>query len=330
MSGNRNWLLRLILPYRYGSLLTGILLLVLLSIIFQTGQSTEGDDNIPALFFSLILAYIIPVFSYITARTRDALNALRPYLTISAGEFQDLHDKLGNSSTKETLLCLLGGALAGLVHLSFVRGSVSATFTMAIESFSDFLSTLGSVIVWVVMTTVITMLIKQAVIFRHLGQDNVKVVLLNTDNLLPFGRVSVNASLAVIGALSLFPLIGFEGGINLVESLPGAFALLVPLIILFVIPVWPVHQLLKSMKAEELGRVNTMLDTLLGSSGDESPDGELLSRLESIIVYRREIEDTPTWPFNLGNVTRMALYMIIPPLTWAGAALVENLVDHLL
>jgi hypothetical protein len=46
--------------------------------------------------------------------------------------------------------------------------------------------------------------------------------------------------------------------------------------------------------------------------------------------HPQEISQVSTWPFDLGNIARLALYLIIPPLTWAGAALIENVVDSLL
>ena len=36
------------------------------------------------------------------------------------------------------------------------------------------------------------------------------------------------------------------------------------------------------------------------------------------------------WPFDVGVMTRLAFYLVIPPLTWVGAALIENAVDALL
>jgi len=35
------------------------------------------------------------------------------------------------------------------------------------------------------------------------------------------------------------------------------------------------------------------------------------------------------WPFDVGVITRLGLYLIIPPLTWIGAVLIERLVDDL-
>ena len=34
-----------------------------------------------------------------------------------------------------------------------------------------------------------------------------------------------------------------------------------------------------------------------------------------------------TWPFDIGSMTRLFLYFVIVPLTWAGAALIERLVN---
>jgi hypothetical protein len=40
------------------------------------------------------------------------------------------------------------------------------------------------------------------------------------------------------------------------------------------------------------------------------------------LVYRREIAAVHEWPFDAGIATRLAFYLIIPPATWLGAALI--------
>ena len=55
-----------------------------------------------------------------------------------------------------------------------------------------------------------------------------------------------------------------------------------------------------------------------------------LRQLTLLLNYRREIARISTWPFDMGNITRLVLYLVIVPLTWAGAALIENLVDFLI
>jgi len=49
--------------------------------------------------------------------------------------------------------------------------------------------------------------------------------------------------------------------------------------------------------------------------------------MSPLLSYRREVLGTREWPFDLGVVTRLGLYLVIVPLTWIGAALIENVVD---
>ncbi|MEH6592975.1 MAG: hypothetical protein V7746_22085 [Halioglobus sp.] len=329
LANRKIWLLKLVLPIYCGRWLTGILLLSLLLPFFYLGVLEEPEHSTPALFFALIIAYIIPVFSYITARSQEALIELRPILDLDDQAFQKALVLLDSASPRQTWQFLCAGALAGFVHMSFVRGSVEGVLNDLLTSVSGFMSTLGALLVWVIMTTVISMLIQQSVLFGRLGAHNTRVSLLNTRTLLPFARVSISSSLAIIGALALFPLIGIESGQNMVESLPGAIATLVPMVIMFVIPVWPVHRCLAAKKEQELAAINSQIETCLNGEGTVALESAKLEQLTPLLNYRREISQVSSWPFDMGNMTRFAIYLIIPPLTWAGAAMIENLVDSL-
>ncbi len=329
----RNWLLGLVFPWPYGRLLTGFLLLCVLMPVFYLGHSDDTENTTPVLFYSLIIAYIVPIFSYITAKSQEALLELRPLLKLDDQAFEKVYTKLSSSSLRIVAIQVGAGALLGLIHMGFVRGSAVATLTEALADRSGLMSTIGAVLVWVVMTTVISMLVRQAVVFARLGAHNVQVTLLNTRKLLPFARVSITASLAIIGALALFPLIGVESGMNLIEVLPGAIATLAPLVALFIVPVWPIHRRLEKLKDQHLASVNQRIESRLAAANapDAScPEADVLEDLAPLLGYRREVAQVSTWPFDGSNVTRLLFYMIIPPLTWAGAALIENLVDWLL
>jgi hypothetical protein len=324
------WLLKLVLPIRYGRAITGLLLLSALLLLFYAGSAETTEHRPPALFFSLILAYIVPVFSFITAKAQEALRALRPILDLDAADFEQVYQRLDSASLPMILASLCGGALAGFVHLVFFSHSVAAAIETAVSSASGLLSVLGTLLVWVVMTTVITQLIQQAVVFGHLGGKFARVSLLDTRKLRPFARVSIFSSLAIIGALALFPLINLEGGLNLAESVPGAVATLGPLIVMFIIPVWPLHQRLLRLKNQELARVLEKIEASIDAPGGVGLGSDALETLVPLLTYRREISQLSTWPFDLGNITTLAFYLVIPPLTWTGAALIENLVNFLL
>jgi hypothetical protein len=317
-------------PFNYGRLLTAVVLLSLLFPFFYLGAKDVTEHKTPALFFSLILAYIIPVFSFITSKAQESLLALQPILDLDDEGYEQAQAQLYGAGPVYSVAWLFLGAAAGFTHMNFVRGSITVALDTMFAGITGFLSTLGALAVWMIMTTVISMLIKQAMLFARLGGHNTRVSLLDARNLLPFARIFISSSLAIIGALALFPLIGVENGLNLAESPPGAIAILVPLMIIFIIPVWPIHRRLVGLKERELAALNKRIAASLNADGGVDIDAEKLDILLPLLNYRREITHISSWPFDLGNITRLALYFIIPPLTWAGAAVIESLVDALL
>ena len=326
MSRYQIWILKLVPGFRYGGWLAALLIFSLLYPLFRLGIDEHGAISTPALFFSLIIAYIIPVFSFITARAEEALRELAPLLPANSEEPPLSRDRLQTVSGKILLAQLLSGTVLGLGHLSFIRGSITQMLQGLLNSPTALITTFGTVLVWVVMITVISMLVQQAVLFAKLGAK-IHISLLNTQALVAFGRVASYSSLAIIGALAMFPLMNLDSRIEMAEGLPGAVATVGPLIMIFFIPVWPVHRRLSALKKEALKALSVRLESCLGDDDDTQPPPEKMAELTSLLAYRREISQVSTWPFDLSSMTRLLLYLVIVPLTWAGAALIERLVD---
>lgn len=324
------WLLKLILPCRYGRLMTGLLLLAVLLPLFYSGAGGLSLHRTTAVFFSLIIAYIIPVFSFITEKSQESLLALRPILDLDDLAFERAQTRLDSASRSKMVRSLGAGALSGCVHISFIGGSMAAAVSEIFSSISGILTGMGTLMVWMVMTTVIVMLIQQSILFGKLGANEVRVSLLATRTLVPFASVSISSSLAIIGALAFFPLIGLESEMNAAESLPGVIAIFGSLIVMFIIPVWPVHRRLVKKKTQALASLDDRIGDRLRESDETRLESTDIDKLLPLLNYRREIEQVSTWPFDLDNVATLALYLVIVPLTWAGAALIENLVNALI
>jgi hypothetical protein len=322
----RIWILKLVPGFPYAGFLSATLIFLLLYPLFRLGAAESNEASTPALFFSLIIAYIIPVFSFITARAEEALAELIPLLPADSATLRSARDRLHTVSPRTLLLLLLGGALLGLAHISFIRGSFAEMFSKMLNDIPSFISTLGTVLVWVVMTTVVFMLVQQAVWFARLGAE-VRISLLNTRTLLAFGRVAIYSSLAVIGALALFPLMGVDSTLVMAEGLPAVIATAGPLLGLFILPVWPVHRRLSALKTRESAALVSRIEACLGDGDGSELSMEKMAELTPLLAYRQEIARISTWPFDVGSVTRLILYLVIVPLTWAGAALIERLVD---
>lgn len=331
MTEHKTWPLRLVVAGRFGKLITAILILCVLLPLFYFGGKAYPNESTPSLFFSLVIAYIIPVFSHITARSSEALELLRPQLDLADEAFEELRNKLYSSSTKMTVFDLCLGLAGGLLHISIIAGSLPSAIARLVPGTAGFASMVGALLVWIVLTKISSMLIQQAGIFARIGRDHTRISLFGTHNLLPFGGVAISSSLAIIGALTLFPLIGLEGGLLMKEILPGAIAMLVPLLVMFLLPVWPVHRQLVILKARQLAAVNERIDLFTSKNSVSDNASRYLSpEFTTLLTHRREIAESPTWPFDVGNVVKLALYLVIVPLTWVAAALMENLVDSVL
>lgn len=98
----------------------------------------------------------------------------------------------------------------------------------------------------------------------------------------------------------------------------------------FLLPVWPLHKRLQHAKREELGIINRQLGHVRPQSSTAIDNAEQLDEVNRLLLYRREIQQVSEWPFDMPALTRLGLYLILPPLTWVAAALIENLVDSFL
>ena len=55
-------------------------------------------------------------------------------------------------------------------------------------------------------------------------------------------------------------------------------------------------------------------------------DSESLQYLNALLDRRSFLRSVHTWPLDLESASRVAFYLVIPPLAWVGAALVEMFV----
>ncbi|MCZ6639949.1 MAG: hypothetical protein O7F71_00100, partial [Gammaproteobacteria bacterium] len=97
--------------------------------------------------------------------------------------------------------------------------------------------------------------------------------------------------------------------------------------VIFVLPIWQIHRAIAQAKHTELERVNAAIQA---APMVDPGDADSLARINSLLVYRREVRQVHEWPFDISVVMRLAFYLFIPPLAWVGAALIENLVEAFL
>ena len=328
---HRIWLLRLLLPIRFSRLLSGLQISVVLLILFLWGTANSAPtEGAPYLFFSAIIGYSIAVFSYITDKCRAALIELKPTLQLSEDEFDEQLGRLGYCETHEILFALVIGLTGGISHLILLMGSLARLYNALFSGIDATTALAGTMIVWIVLATMSYFLVRYAILFARLGKHSVQIDILNNRPLVPFSHVATLLSLSLIGSMALFPLMFLEQSAKFISMVPGLIGLGIPMIAIFIIPIWPVHRRMSEEKERELLGVNRRIAAVRKGKSLESLDDATLTVLNPLLLSRREVLSAPVWPFDAGSLTQITLYLVIVPLTWAGAALLEIAMESFL
>jgi hypothetical protein len=324
----KNYLLRLIPSFPYGRWVCAALLFSGLFLFFKLTSSAAITPV--ELFSALIISYIIPIFSFITEKSVQALDDLKDELGLTNEAFSQLKMSITHTTLAGNLIPPAVGLTLAFLHQWLIFGVTLNLSLGNSDSAEHFASLIGTILIWVTMTSVINALTSNARIFSRLARNHVKIDLLQTSNLLPFARVAIRSTLALIGALTLFPILFFDTGTPLAGSLPGFLATGVPILIMLAIPIWPIHRRLQLAKEEALNEVRLLIHDVTQKCSKQPFNKQTINDLAPLLTYQRHLSQLSTWPFDLNAVTRLLLYLIIPPLTWIGAALIEKGLDSVL
>jgi ABC-type multidrug transport system fused ATPase/permease subunit len=322
------WLLRLVPNIANGRLICGAVILVALLTLFAlAGAFTTTSVSAAVLvFFSVMLAYIVPVFHYITERTATAVRDLAPHIGDTA-RVEQLVAAIRKRSARYQLGSVALGLGAGLTHHLLLAGSFAHALELATRDPPNAALTLGTFAIWTVVTAAIWALVDNARTFVRLGRS-IRIDLLAPRAYTPFARVAVSSTLALIGAQAAFPIMWIDPNASALATVPGLISTTVAMVFLFAMPLISIHRAIAMAKRAELSRLDELV-AQAGSAMAAMEEATRLTRLSPLLTYRREIESVSEWPFDTSVAGRLALYLIIPPLTWIGAALIELLVDDL-
>jgi hypothetical protein len=308
------------------------LLAVLLSAFWAAGifapgvQQAEAGSAGAAVFFSVIIAYIVPIFAWISERTVAALDDLRGWLGADDTQFEHWRERVYRKPLAWLAVVLGIGLTSGITHNLLLYESVARLRSLAGESSPAVGVAAGTMLVWLVMTLVFAALIDNATLLGRLAR-RCRIDLLQTHALRPFARVAVLSTLAIIGAAAVFPIMFLDDDLDAAAYVPGLLGTGISMLLLAGLPIWPLHRRIADAKAACLHDLNARMAALPPPDVDHP---QTLSDLAPLLAYRREIFQVSEWPFDVGAVARLGFYLIIPPLTWVGAALIENVVEAFL
>ena len=137
----------------------------------------------------------------------------------------------------------------------------------------------------------------------------------------PFGRMAILNVLFVMGIIALIPLQSLDFEVRWVNYKDALTFLLPVAVAMALLPMLGIRRAILTEK----DRKTQALQQLISDADQADP-----VQMETLLAHRDRIEDLPSWPLDVSLLSRVALYVVLPPIAWSAAALVEVLIEQLL
>ena len=263
------------------------------------------------LMFSFLPTYFTAMLIVLWFQTNSVLEQLAPHALVedvarSRRRLNHLHP-LG-------LLLVLVGIAYGAWQNQFLLVHVLATGVNLLDCVVLF----GNCLVWAMVGLIFAWTVPLSASLSRLGRG-MRVDLYRLDRVRPLGRLATYSVLTVAGSMAFMPLQALDAEFRWVNYEAGLTVGVPAAIGLFLLPLIGVRNNIRERKRERLEVLNARIDEIARDD---------VAQLETIAAHVERIRNLPNWPLDLANMTRLLGYVVIPPLAWVGAALVENLVDR--
>jgi hypothetical protein len=279
----------------------------------RSGRQITGT----ALMLILLPAYLLSAAIVVQRHSLRLVEELRPQLP----DFQAAEDTAVaiRGALRRSWLPATGvGLVAGLLNAPFLYA-----FTESTTPSIDISISVGQAFIWLLIAQVFGMRIQAARAFCRLGEV-IDFDLFQLHRLKPLARSGLLDIMIITGALLISPLQSLDAEFRwynyqfaLMVAIPSSMTLLFW-------PLWSIHGRIRDEKEARLSRIDGWIGT-----ADRATTPEDVLRLETLLAHRDRVQAQRTWLLSTDVVSRVFLYLIIPPLAWVGAAMVERLVDQL-
>lgn len=274
------------------------------------------------LFFATSLGMLTGFFRSLIYGAVEDLYSLKGVLPLSENELEKLSRKISTTSQFRQLAQVAIALVAGLVH-SYFLGNYNSPTPLAIST------SVATVLLWIGMLMALPQLIENARLFSKLGR------IANPDLLRPsrhaaFGSAALRPGLTVIGLISAYGLL-FLGAVSRAFA-PIGFAMGLSIFALVGLIALPLRGIRLRIRETREGALQDLDGRLARLPLDKvaAADAKELQEIDLLLDMRERVAQAPGWPFDVNGVKRILFYIVLPPLTWAAAALVEMMIESAL
>jgi hypothetical protein len=276
----------------------------------------------------IVLAYTISITIYLVKRYSIYLLELKPFLNLTASEFKMEQHALNHFSK----IYIFGGYIIAPAFFLFVNwGSpiLQEIFSGKMPSLIILWSLFMAVLSWVATLQIITIILSDILQFKRLGKYHTKINLLNTVNLNIYSKVGISTVLIFAGTYTIIP-IAYLHSSDLLAPVLLSLMITLPLNLFFLLaPILALRKQIIITKTHEISIITKVIEGDLEKIKNSHLDLNKQSKPSQIdlILYRKLIEDLDEWPLNKKGSIRLALYLLIPILTWVGSSFIDRIIN---
>jgi len=291
--------------------------------ILANGQGKIGLDVHLRTDFILALVSAFTFGSCLATlgkATRE-FDRLRPILRLDTSRFDDYRFRLVPNARALFIAAVIGGSTGASLNLMpWIFSSAIRQSHPSLHSFPMMILLFGLLGMLALITH------RQSQVFDEVGRRHVDLDLLDPEALSPFSAVGLmHAGLWLVGSAISSLLASSTAnvwvvlGVILVTTCFGAVGLIAPS--------RGLHEHIRTRKREELARIRDVIASeraVLFSADERSP---VPPKMHAMLAYEARILAVRDWPFDTSTLSRFALFLLIPLVSWIGGALVERAVN---
>ncbi len=316
-----------IYKFRYSAEIAGpVVLLLLITMFFYSG--VLRPESLPAYFDSssqllghALLLILTPAFliTYLIIAQRRSMR-FAERLVASRSITADPSEWIQEIRGRTLLTGLAIGFLYGLL-LNVPPEWRNSFASVGLQTQSI---VIGQIFLWSIVGIVLAYRLHTAWSFYAQGKV-VRINLYDTSKYMPFARNGLDDVFGITILLVLLTLQSLDAQFRLTDYITAWVIAFPAAASLLILPMLSLQRRLLAHKKEFLEEMDRQV-----SEAARVVEPGSLTQIELLMQHRDRIQHTSAWPIDMSIATRLILYIVIPPIAWLGAAVVEFGLDRIL
>lgn len=263
------------------------------------------------LLFSLLPAYLLFMMGLLWQRTELVLAELKPMAQTQA--YNLVQERLHRLPLASVVVVLISALFGAWQNSYFIQSVINGEPIVGTDAAMFF----GNCFLWAVVGLMLSWRFSVSRSISKMG-ESLNLDIYRLDKLQSLARLATTEILVVAGAMAFMPLQSLDASLDASNYLPGISVGIPAAVGLFLLPLWGAHRNIVDSKAVRLEE--------LYAQQDDIPRIEI-AELEPVTAHIDRVKSIPNWPIDVQLITRIFVYVVIAPLAWVCAALVEQVID---